>query len=77
MTGIAEIEKLAFKLPDNDRAKLADRLIASLPVDFIDEEDIKEALKRSREMDNDPSRIITLEQLDEMIANRPSRAFDS
>ena len=71
MTGIAEIEKLAFKLPDNDRAKLADRLIASLPADFIDEEEIQEALKRSREMDNDPSRIITLEQLDEMIANRP------
>ena len=72
MTGIAEIEKLAFKLPDNDRAKLADRLIASLPVDFIDDEEIQEALKRSREMDADPGRIITLEQLDEMIANRPS-----
>lgn len=73
MTVIAEIEKLAFKLPDNDRAKLADRLIASLPVDFIDEEEIQEALKRSREMDADPGRIITLEQLDEMIANRQSR----
>ena len=73
MTVIAEIEKLAFSLPDNDRAKLADRLISSLPVDFIDEEEIQEALTRSREMDQDPSRIITLEQLDEMIANRPSR----
>ena len=62
MTGIAEIEKLAFKLPDNDRAKLADRLIASLPVDFIDEEEIEEALRRSREMDEDPSKVISHEE---------------
>jgi len=36
MSIIAEVEKLAFRLPDNDRAKLADRLIASLPADFVD-----------------------------------------
>ena len=62
MTIIAEIEKLASKLPDNDRAKLADRLIASLPVDFIDEEEIQEALRRSREMDEDPSKVISHEE---------------
>ena len=73
MSVIAEIEKLAFQLPYSDRAKLADRLIASLPVDFIDEEEIEEALIRSREMDEDPTRVISLEQLDEMIANRPIR----
>lgn len=73
MSVIAEAEKLALSLPENERAKLADRLIASLPPDFIDEDEIEEALRRSREMDEDPSRIISLEQLDEMIANRPRK----
>lgn len=31
MSVIAEIEKQALSLPEQDRAKLADRLIASLP----------------------------------------------
>lgn len=73
MSVIAEAEKLALSLSDNERAKLADRLWESLPENFIDETEIEEALTRSREMDEDPSRIITLEQLDEMIANRPRR----
>lgn len=71
MSVIAEVEKLALSLSDNERAKLADRLIESLPEDFIDEDELEEARRRSREMDEDPSRVITLEQLDEMIANRP------
>lgn len=68
MSAIVEIEELALALPDQDRSRLADRLIASLPEDFIDEDDIKEALRRSLEMDEDPTKVITLEQLDEMIA---------
>ena len=73
MSVIADIEKQALGLPDQERAKLADRLIASLPPDFTYEEEIEEALRRSREMDEDPSKAITLEQLDEMIKNRPGR----
>lgn len=73
MSVIGEVEKLALDLPEQDRAKLADRLIASLPPDFIDEDELEEARRRSCEMDKDPSRVITLEQLDEMIANRPGR----
>lgn len=73
MSVIAEIEKQALSLPEQDRAKLADRLIASLPENFIDEDDIEEALRRDREMDEDPSKVITLEQLDGLIANRPLR----
>ncbi len=72
MSVIAEVEQLALTLTDNERAQLADKLIASLPEDFIDDTEIEEALRRSREMDEDPDRIITLEQLDEMIANRPT-----
>ena len=73
MSVIAEVEKLAFSLPENDRAKLAERLWESLPENFIDEAEIEEALRRDREMDEDPSKVITLEQLDTLIANRPRR----
>jgi putative addiction module component (TIGR02574 family) len=73
MSVITEVEKQALSLPEQDRARLADRLIASLPENFIDEDELEEARRRSREMDADPSRVITLEQLDEMIANRPRR----
>lgn len=62
MSVIAEAEKLALSLPDNERAKLADRLIESLPPDFTDDDEIDEALRRSREMDRDPSRAISHEE---------------
>lgn len=58
MSIVAEIEKQALSLPDQDRANLADRLIASLPSDFTDDDEIEEALRRSKEMDRDPSRAI-------------------
>ena len=73
MSVIAEAEKLALSLSDNDRAKLADRLIMSLPADFIGDEEIAEARRRNRAMDQVPNRIITLDQLDEMIASRPRK----
>jgi len=62
MSVIAEIEKQALSLPEQDRARLADRLIASLPEDFVDEDDIREALRRDREMDEDPSKVISHEE---------------
>ena len=62
MSVIAEVEKLAFSLPVNDRAKLADRLWDSLPEDFIDEAEIEEAIRRDREMDEDPSKVISHEE---------------
>jgi hypothetical protein len=62
MSIVADIEKQALNLPDQDRAKLADRLIASLPTGFTDDDEIEEALRRSREMDKDPSRVISHEE---------------
>ena len=62
MSVIAEIEKQALSLPDQERAKLADRLIASLPPDFMYEEEIEEAERRSREMDEDPSTVLSHEE---------------
>jgi len=71
MSVVTDIEKQALDLPEQERAKLANRLIASLPPDFTYEEEIEEAKRRSREMDEDPSKALTLELLDEMIASRP------
>lgn len=59
MSVIAEAEKLALSLSDSERAKLADRLIISLPEDFIDDDELEKALRRDREMDKDPSKVLT------------------
>jgi hypothetical protein len=67
---IADIEKQALNLPDQDRAKLADRLIASLPQDFTDDDEIEEALRRSIEMDKDPSRVISHEEFFKFFEDR-------
>jgi putative addiction module component (TIGR02574 family) len=70
MSVIAEVEKLALSLSDNERAKLADRLIESLPKDFVDEDELEEARRRSREMDEDPSKVITHEQFFKFFEDR-------
>lgn len=62
MPSLAEIEDKAMSLPDGDRAKLADRLLASLPSDFTDDAEVDEALRRSEEMDKDPSRVLSHEE---------------
>lgn len=56
MVTLTEIESLAFKLPESDRAKLAADLLDSLRgVLTDDDEGVAEALRRSEEMDRDPS----------------------
>ncbi len=72
MSVITEAEQLALSLPDSERAKLAEKLIASLPGPFIEDDDdgIEEALRRSREMDELPETAISMEELDGMIKNR-------
>ncbi len=61
MSVIAEVEQLALTLTDSERAKLADMLMDSLPEDFIDDTEIEEAFQRSREMDKDPTKVISHE----------------
>ncbi len=70
MPVLSDIEKQALSLTDQERAKLADRLIASLPRDFTDDDEIEEALRRSREMDIDPSRIIPQDEFFKFFADR-------
>ena len=62
MSVIADVEKLAFELPVGDRARLASRLWESIPEDFIEDEEFDEALRRDREMDEDPSKILSHEE---------------
>jgi len=57
----AETIEQALRLSDTSRAKLAEKLIASLPSPFVDEDEdwVKEALRRDREMDEDPNSAMT------------------
>jgi hypothetical protein len=62
MITLAELEAQIMALPDEDRAKLASRLIESLQPEFDDEADYREAIRRDREMDEDPSASLTMEE---------------
>lgn len=71
MATIAEVEKLAFDLPDSERAVLAAHLLRSLPSVLHEaDEGVAEALRRDAELDADPSAAITLDQLDQQVRNR-------
>jgi nucleotidyltransferase/DNA polymerase involved in DNA repair len=73
MATIAEIEKLAQDLSENDRAVLAAHLLESLPpVLHDDDEGIGEALRRDAELETNPSASLTIEQLDQRIERRRS-----
>ncbi len=63
MVTLSEIESLALKLPESDRARLAADLLDSLPGVLVDEDEgLAEAQRRSEEMDRDPSVCLTHEE---------------
>lgn len=71
MATITEVEKLAFELPDSQRAVLAAHLLRSLPSVLHDEDEgVAEALRRDAELDASPDLAITLDQLDQQIRGR-------
>lgn len=71
MATIAEIEKLALDLSENERAVLATHLLRSLPPVLYDEDEgIAEALRRDAELEANPSASLSLEQLDQQIERR-------
>jgi hypothetical protein len=52
---IEEIQAVAMQLPDDQRARLAGELLASLPALLVDEDDgIAESRRRSKELDDNP-----------------------
>lgn len=63
MVNLAEIEALALKLPESDRAKLAAGMLDSLSGVLVEEDEgLAEALRRSEEMDRDSSVCLTHEE---------------
>lgn len=63
MVTLEEIENLVFKLPEPERARLAADLLASLPGLMTEEDEgLAEALRRSEEMERDPSACLTHEE---------------
>ena len=63
MVTLAEIEAMALRLPDGDRARLAANMLESLPGVLVDEDEgLAEALRRSEEMDRDPSVCLSHEE---------------
>ena len=71
MATVTEVEKLAFALPDSERAVLASHLLRSLPSVLHDEDEgIAEALLRDADFDANPDGGMTLDQLDRQVRDR-------
>jgi 2-C-methyl-D-erythritol 4-phosphate cytidylyltransferase len=71
MTTIAEIEKLAQDLSENDRAVLVAPLLGSLPAVLHDEDEgIAETLCRDSELEANLSVGLSLEQFDQKVERR-------
>lgn len=64
MPAVADVEELALSLSKPERGKLISKLIKSLGSPFEDgEEDwIEEALRRDKEMDENPDSVLTHEE---------------
>ena len=72
MVTLSEIESLAFNLPESDRAKLAADLLDSLPGILIDDDEgLAEALRRSEEMDRDPSACLSHDEFLNVLGRKP------
>jgi hypothetical protein len=64
---LAEIQRTALELSEADRAALAAVLLESLPIMLVDADDgVSEALRRSRELDQDSSMGCSWADLKEM-----------
>ena len=68
---VAQIVAEALRLPEKERARLASRLLGSLPpVAFDEDEGEAEALRRDTELDTDPAQLMTLREMDLHIKRR-------
>ncbi len=69
---IEEVSSSAMELPEDQRARLAASLLTSLPAMLDDDDEgVSEALRRAREMDDDPAVEMTWDEIKEGI-RRPS-----
>ena len=73
MSTIVEVQELALGLPEKERATLASNLLNSLPGILSDEDEgIAEALRRDADIEADPTKTISLAELDSHIEGRRS-----
>ena len=71
MRAVADIEKHILALSEEQRAHLAVSILDSLPAVLADQDEgIAEALRRDAELDADPEKGLSLEQLDDLIRDR-------
>lgn len=67
MSVIADVEKLVFSLPEKDRTELVGKILRSLPL-YADDGGLAEARRRDLESNDDPKSMLTMDQLDDLIA---------
>ncbi len=73
MSTIVDVEKLALDLTERERAALAANLLESLPGILSDEDEgVAEALRRDAEIEADPTKTVSLPELDSHIQGRRS-----
>ena len=66
-----EIQQLARRLPEQERAKLAADLLDSLPAVLTDDDEgVAEALRRDAELEAHPQTAISLVDLESQIRRR-------
>ena len=71
MATILDIEKLAFDLPEKERARLAANLLDSLTAVLSDDDEgILEAARRDAEIEARPYEALSLSELDSEIQKR-------
>ena len=71
MSNVADVEKMALELTEQERASLAANILHSLPPILADEDEgVAEALRRDAEMDADPSQRMSLADLEAAIKDR-------
>jgi hypothetical protein len=71
MATMTEVEELALGLPEAQRAVLATHLLGSLPAVLHDEDEgVGEALRRDAELTANQASGLSLDQLDQRIADR-------
>jgi hypothetical protein len=71
MATITEVEKLALRLPEDERAVLAAHLLGSLPAVLVEADDgLAEARSRDAELDANTSLGTSLAQVDRRVSQR-------
>ena len=71
---VEQIAAEALLLPEKERAGFASRLLRSLPpVAFDDDEGVAEALRRDAELNADPTKAMSLRDMDSLSIPLSSR----